>query len=121
MAAEQSKLSVIKAHKKIEALNIKYRGDVLRGREGRINAVIHDEIDGTLPGDCEMIPIINEEKGLIKYETHLDLNNPEHALGFEYGEAIRSSMEEAQQYTFDILEVELPAASELSISKYWVH
>lgn len=121
LGAEQAKLALIRAQKRIDALNFKYRGAVLNGREGRINSIIHDECNGTVPGSCEMVSLPNPEKGLIKYDVKLDLTDPEHALAFEYGEAIRLSMEEAQQETFDLLEVDLPAAAELTIGKYWIH
>lgn len=122
LASEQAKLATIKTQKRFDVLNFKYRGEVLRGREGRIVAVVHDELNGVVPGDCEMIPKIDEKKGLISYKPKLDLDIGEHALAFEYGEAIRVSMEEAMAETFEIYcQSDIPAGADLAIGKLWIH
>lgn len=121
MSSTQTKISLIKCQAKFDQLNFKYRGAVLNGREGRIIAPVHDEIDSIIPGDCELVRAIDED-GYIYYKSVFDENIDEHALALEYGEALRSSMVEAQQYTFDrFLETEIPAGADISIHKYWKH
>ncbi|MCU0349996.1 MAG: DNA polymerase [Flavobacterium sp.] len=121
MSSTQTKISLIKCQKKFDILNFKYRGAVLNGREGRIIAPIHDESDCIIPGDCNIEKVIDDD-GYIYYKSIFDENNSEHTLALEYGEALKSSMIEAQQYTFDrFLKTEIPAGADISIHKYWKH
>lgn len=122
MSSTQTKLALIKCQQKFDQLNFKYRGDVLKGREGRILAPVHDEINCTIPGDCRVIHTIDSDGYLVYKSLELDPNIAEEALALEYGEALRSSMVEAQQYTFDrFLQTEIPAGADISIHKYWKH
>lgn len=124
LSSTQTKLALIKCQPKFDALNFKYR-TALNGREGRILAPVHDEINAVIPGNCPIIQKL-DDKGYTVYIApklkDLDDNDPEQALAKEYGMALENSMVEGQQYTFDrYLNTEIPAGAEIAIHKYWKH
>ncbi len=79
------------------------------------------EINAIVPGDIEMVPDIDKSNHRI-YVPKLDLSIGEHALAFEYGEAIRLSMEKSMQFTFEkFCDSDLPAKSSMSLGRTWIH
>ena len=87
-----------------------------------------DEIDAICPGEClfELVPDIklNEKNNTDCYykpKNKFDTELPEHIMATEYSNALKQSMEEAMRETFDIVNSEVPAASSVATSLFWVH
>ena len=127
LGATQKKLALARAQKKFTRLNDKYR-NIIRGREGVLGGEIHDESLAFIPGECffELIP---DEKLNKKYKcsdyykpkVKWDENIGEHALALEYGAALKSSMEEGMQETFDLIGTDIPPGSSVEVAPWWVH
>lgn len=127
LASIQSKLALVKAQKLFNVLDEKY-SSILNGKKAEIISVIHDEICALIPGECffELVPDVklNEKNNTdcyIKFKTTFDNKLLNHKIGIEYSEALKLAMTEAMTETFDIINSEIPAASSVNSSLYWVH
>ena len=127
LGATQKKLALAIAYKKFTKLNDKYR-NVVKGREGVLGGEIHDESLAFIPGECYFY-LVPDKKLNEKYKTDIyvkpqvefDENIGEHALALEYGDALKSSMEEGMQETFDIIGTDIPPGSSVEVAPWWVH
>jgi len=127
LGSTQKKIALALADKKFTKLNDKYR-NVIRGREGVLGGEIHDESLAFIPGEC-YFHLVPDEKLNEKYNTDIyvkpqvefDENIGEHALALEYGAALKSSMEEAMQETFDIIGTDIPPGSSVEVAPWWIH
>ena len=86
------------------------------------------EIDALVPGKCYFTIDLDVElnkklKTNIYYKPKADFSKtlPEHIMATEYSNTLKNCMEEAMTETFDLLESDIPAASSVANSLYWVH
>jgi hypothetical protein len=127
LGATETKLALIHAHKAFKELDKKYK-DVLNGRKGELIAVVHDEINALVPGQCnfELVPDtkLNEKNNTDCYhkpKTTFDKNNPEHLMAQDYEKALENAMKLGMQETFDILNSEVPSGATCETTIYWKH
>jgi hypothetical protein len=84
------------------------------------------EIDALVPGKCHFTIDLDVElnkklKTNIYYKPDFSKTLPEHIIAKDYSNALKDCMEEAMKETFDLLGSEIPAASSVASSLYWVH
>jgi hypothetical protein len=86
------------------------------------------EIDALVPGKCHFTIDLDVElnkklKTNIYYKPKADFSKtlPEHIIAKDYSNALKDCMEEAMKETFDLLGSEIPAASSVASSLYWIH
>ncbi|MBD2201773.1 hypothetical protein H6G33_10480 [Calothrix sp. FACHB-1219] len=123
--AVQSKIGFLNIQKAFDKLNSKYK-NVVRNREACVLNVIHDEANSLIPGDCHVERVLTPSKdnpanNIVTFKHSFDANIGEHALAMEYGAAMKKGMEDAMQYTFDLIGSDMPAGSSIEIGKWWIH
>lgn len=86
------------------------------------------EIDALVPGKCHFtIDLDLELNKKLKADCYykpkaiFDKELPEHIMATEYSNTLKDCMEEAMKETFELLNSDIPAASSVASSLYWVH
>ncbi len=127
LGTDMLKLSLPKLELKWQELNKRYK-ELLKGREPKLTNLSHDEGNAAVPGYIEVILVNNKDGTLKEFKSILDedyyegIKKEEFKMALDYGNAIKQSMEEAEDFIFqDILNSNIPSRADLSLSKYWLH
>jgi hypothetical protein len=78
------------------------------------------EINVVAPGKWRYTKV--EKNGFVTYKTEkTPSNDSEELMAYEYGQAIKVSMERAMEYTFQKCKVATPPGASIEIGPFWIH
>jgi len=125
-AADINKRALHCISESFEDLNWKLRKHI-GDRQGRLVSVVHDECNAVTPGYLQMVVNVDDNNELTYVHNHdlstyTQIQKDEYEIGQQYGAAIKSAMEIAEQEIFEkFIKSNMPAKAELAISKFWLH
>lgn len=95
-----------------EALNRKYSADIPEGMDGRLVAVIHDEIVVNVPGERILVDIIEEDGKFIPKYEFTDLSK-------EFARVVQEGMQRAMDELLQPIVPDFPSKADCHLGISW--
>lgn len=96
-----------------DELNYKYSSDLQIGKEGRIVALVHDEIVSYIPGQGKVIDLIqNKDKIWVPQYEYKEIS-------YEYAKAQEAGMKRAMDELLHPLVPDFPSKAECALGTSW--